>query len=136
MSEILEVITRNQPVKLEEAAIRQRSSKLASTVSRKVLLQQEQAALKEHAKTQVRDMQDQIDVLAMEEFHLARIVLSRVEYQDVECEVVPELVDQQHMVNIVRKDIGEVIETRPMTREERQIVLKFPDQLKAVEKED
>jgi hypothetical protein len=108
--------TRKLPVKLTRDEYDAKASELAA----KLMLAEE---MKASLKSVTKNMNDQIAGVAKEIGTLTGIVRTRIEERDVEC---VEIRDEDRMVmHVVRCDTKDIVETRPMSAAERQLVM-FP----------
>jgi hypothetical protein len=105
------VVTRNCRVALENDELLIRGEKLTKAMAEIDRLDQEkkdfiadQKLKRELQATEIADMKDQI--------------INRAEYRSVECEEKPDY--ERNMVEIVRKDTGQVVDQRKMIKEDRQ----------------
>lgn len=111
------MLTKKLPVQLSNDEIRLKGQDL----SRKL---QELEDVDEARKEAMRDYKDRIDALKGESRRLAHIVTEGKEPREVPCETVRN--DDNGTIELVRLDTVEVIDSRPMTPEERQRPLPFP----------
>jgi hypothetical protein len=102
-------------VKLTREEVEQRAKELARTIKEHDRVDEERKAAAASAKVKIDELNAQVR-------KLGRAVELGTEFQDVACEW---FADQRRMVmNLVRLDTHEVVSTRSMTSEERQ--LEFP----------
>jgi hypothetical protein len=111
------VDTKWLPVHLTDDEVRARGERI-------VALMQERTEADADAKRQRDAHKARVSDLDKTMTHLAHEVRTRTEHRDVE---VKEAFDHDRgLVETVRLDTGEVVETRPMTARERQKPLDFP----------
>lgn len=113
----MEKQTRNLPVKLKEDEVAAKSQELAASIR---ILEDMEITLKSVSKK----LKDDITAKNKEVLNLARIVTDKIEYRDVECYEYRNLTT--FTVEIIRFDTSEIVATRPMTQNERQLVM-FPE---------
>ena len=116
--------TKSLPVRLTEQELLQKSAELASTVQDYATEESRQVDIKAQLKAKLTE-------LDARRTQLASVVARREEYRDVRCEIVANT--KTLLAQIVRTDTGEVIQTRPLTMEERQMVLPLAPHAKATE---
>ena len=108
--------TRKLPVKLTRDEYDAKAQELSARLT---VLEEMEASLKSVSKT----MKDSIEGVKIEIKLLTKIVRTRIEDRDVEC---VEIRDEDRMVmHVVRCDTRDIVETRPMSASERQLVM-FP----------
>ena len=106
--------TRNLPCELSEGELKERGFQLAKVV-------QDIAAETTRQGDQEAQMKATLAALGGQKARLASAVARREEFRDVMVDIYFDLDDKT--VETVRQDTGEVIFTRPMTDEERQMDL-------------
>lgn len=112
---------RNLPVKLTESETLTRGEELARTVEQ---YKAEEAAEKDRAKK----AKEGLLALRTRMETLSRVVDTRTEHRDIPCGW--HYARATLTAQLVRRDTGEVVETRPMTQAERQERLPgFEDEL-------
>jgi arsenate reductase-like glutaredoxin family protein len=111
-----EQITRFLPCKLTEEEVKAKAVDLATTITDLEDLQDEFEKLK-------KTMSEQIKSKEKEYKRLAVIVRDKIENREVECYL--RRVDDKLIMQVIRADTYEVVQTRPMTDGERQLVM-FP----------
>lgn len=105
---------RTLPVALTATELLDRGDQLARAHQAVRIEQAEQKAKKEDLKQRLEDLEGEVG-------KLARIVRDKSEPRDVECARVFDF--DKSTVEIVRTDTGEVVSSRTMTDQERQIGL-------------
>jgi hypothetical protein len=103
--------TRKLPVQLTDDELQQRSQALVGNIK-------QTDALKEEKKTATSEFKARIGACNDVTKRLTEIISSGKEERDVECEMTKDY--KGGTVTVVRLDTGEVVETRPMTADERQ----------------
>jgi hypothetical protein len=109
--------TKRLPVQLTEEDLRDRGDALAASV-------QQTAALTEEKKAQDAEINGKIKLSKEITRKLAGILASKTEEREVECDVTKDY--KGNTVTTSRSDTGEVVDTRPMTPDERQEELYQP----------
>lgn len=112
-------VTRILPVKLSKSEVVERGQ-LAAQVLHKI---DEAEAEK---KRVAADVKERTEALESELRRLSYIVEREEEDRTVECSWHFDFMKNEK--NLIREDTGEVVETKPMTDEERQIALEMGDQ--------
>ena len=105
--------TRKLPVKLNDQEVLEQSMELAHTIQEIADEQDSQASLKTIMKAKLME-------LDARQSRLAAVVATRTDYRDVEVEVA--LTDDA-MAQETRKDTGEIMLTRPLREDEKQLQL-------------
>jgi hypothetical protein len=118
----LEVETQLLPVKLTEGELLAKADELVRTLHAIKMEKADQDDAKSAMKGRLVGLEKDAD-------QLANIVRSKSEMREVETKV--RLVDEKGVVETFRIDTGEVIGTRVMTGEERNLKL-FPREVEAV----
>lgn len=108
--------TQRLPVQLTDEELLDRSTALVDNI-------QKTAALEEEKKSVDADFKGKIKARAEVSRKLTEIISNRTEDREVECEVKKDF--ERGTVTTVRMDTGEVVETRPITADERQEELRF-----------
>ena len=103
--------TKKLPVMLTEDEMRERGEALAESV-------ETTAALTEEKKANDAEINGKIKTSKEITRKLSRIIASKTEDREVECEITKDF--ERGVVTLHRCDTGEVVETRPMTPDERQ----------------
>jgi hypothetical protein len=103
--------TKKLPVLLTEDELRERGDALAESVEKT-------AALAEEKKAQDAEINGKIKLSKEITRKLSRIIASKTEDREVECEITKDF--ERGTVTVHRCDTGEVVETRAMSPEERQ----------------
>ena len=106
------IIVEHLPVRLTDAEVLDVSRKSAELHSQCALLTAELKSVTSDIKGRIKEAEKDI-------FHLQNVIRSQQEYRDVQCEKSMHYDIAQ--VTLTRLDTGHVIETRPMTRDERQM---------------
>lgn len=114
VSKVMKVVTRNLPCRLTEDELRQRGDALAEVVQELHAEEQRQADVKAQMKARVTELE-------AKQTRFAITISRKEEYRDIECDVFGD--PERGVVELVRRDSGEVVETRPMTEDERQRAL-------------
>lgn len=111
---LLKTITRNLPCKLSDDELRQRGDALAETV--------QELAAEESRQTDVKaQMKARLTELEAKQTRFAITISRKEEYRDVSCDLFAD--PTRGIVDVVRRDVGEVVETRPISDDERQRAL-------------
>ena len=97
------------------------SNELGIKAERLANIHPEKLALQEEAKSSAARFKGRLEELEAEGAQLSQAIRSRMENRLVECVESPS--PSRGVVDLVRKDTGEVIDTRPMTLDERQDTL-------------
>lgn len=113
-SETPKIVVKNHRAALSEAEQRQRGRELADVLA---AIEGE----KEQAKADAQRHKSKIDELGAHARKLRSAIQSGEEWQEVQCYERPD--ERRGQVELVRCDNDEVIDRRPMTREERQLAL-------------
>jgi hypothetical protein len=108
------ILTKQLHVRLTEEEVKAKGEELARTVAEKSKLDHEKKKI-------VGDYNGQIKTLENKIFTLATVVETGKELRDVP--VKKELDAKRNICRIIRTDTFELVETRPMTPEERQTEL-------------
>ena len=106
--------TRLLDIHLNADQVRERGNALAHTIQEIEMEDSRQTALKSQMKATMTGLE-------AKQTKLASVVVNRVEYQDVEVEV--QFSEGEGVVQEVRTDTGEIIRTRPLRDDERQLAL-------------
>lgn len=126
---MLEHITRSLPVILTQDEFDARAAHLASSIVELDSVDSEIEAVKEARKSQLAGLAEKRERQMKEVRRLTRIVEKRAEDRDVECEQRIDL--ERKLIEIVRLDTGEVVDTRGMTPFDMQQILDFTDQIES-----
>lgn len=111
---MLKTITRNLPCRLTEEELRQRGDALAETV--------QELAAEESRQTDVKaQMKARLTELEAKQTRFAITISRKEEYRDIQCDLFVNA--DRGLVDVVRRDTSEVVETRPITDDERQRAL-------------
>lgn len=113
-SVLLKSLTRNLPCRLTDDELRQRGDSLAEVVQELHAEDDRQADVKAQMKARLTELE-------AKQTRYAIVISRREEYRDVECDLFADTV--RGTVDIVRRDTGDTIETRPITEDERQRAL-------------
>jgi hypothetical protein len=109
--------TKKLPTQLSEEELRERGDALAESVEKT-------AALAEEKKAQDAEINGKIKLSKEITRKLSRIIASKTEDRDVECDVVKDY--KAGTVTTFRSDTGEQVDQRTLTAEERQEELYQP----------
>lgn len=104
--------TRKLPCPLTDVEYQQRSDTLARLLA-------EQNDLKDEVKDAAREARVRLDALAQQIAQLGETVLNRAEWREVPISEVKNLNDR--VMEIVRGDTGEIIDSRPLSPFELQV---------------
>lgn len=104
------------PVSLDDSELIQRSQRLASMIA-------EEKALLDKRKAQTNTVNEDLKALKAEIAATSHVVASRTEIREIVCEEVKDL--DSGILNVIRKDTNEVIDSRHLTIAERQGDLPF-----------
>ena len=102
---------RNLPVALSEAELVERAKILGDLVVEITRKEEEKRATS-------KSLQKSIDVLKERQTELAMICVAGEELREIECEIAQNY--KNDVVDVIRIDTGEVIESRPMRDSDRQ----------------
>lgn len=105
---------RQLPVKLSQAEVLTKGRLAAKTELALGKLEDEKAESARKFSDDIKRKRKELDVLASE-------VDTGTEIRPVRCELVPRW--SEYMVDVVRADTSEIVESRPMTHAERQMEL-------------
>ena len=105
--------TRKMPVKLTDVELLEQAGELAHTYQEIADESDNQASLKAQMKARLME-------LDARQSRLASVVATKTDYRDVEIEV---NMSDDGVVQEVRKDTGEIITTRPLREDEKQLHL-------------
>lgn len=105
------------PVKLTSPEIQAKGEKLAD------LIGQAQEA-KTEAKDRAKSYRESIEILEDEASILASVVRAKAEDREVECKAEKHF--ERGVIEVVRIDTMETVSTEPMTEEQRQEAIAFP----------
>lgn len=112
--EIKRTETRNLPVKLREDELLERGHSLASVIQDITSEEARQVDVKAQMKARLSELEARRSQLAI-------VVSRREEQRDVTCDVFHDY--DRVVVETVRRDTGEVVYSRAMTEDERQLPL-------------
>jgi hypothetical protein len=116
--------TRTLPVRLTQAELLERGKALA-------LVRQDCNHIESDMKLTVRAFKDRIEIREAEIDRLAEIVDLEAEPRPVECRNVRDM--NRGVIEVVRTDTGEIVESRVMTELERQTRMFEPEEEQAQE---
>ena len=118
--------TRQLMVTLDDAQVAVRAHSLASRID---LRRQQNQELEDHladAKQAAKSMKLQLADLDLSIIDLGATVRTKLERQAVECQWTRNEEAKPPLMELIRTDTGDLVESRPMTIEERQKPLDFP----------
>jgi len=110
--------TRILPVKLTEAEVALSANEMARAVEERDEMIDGVDQIKEEAKAEVKNLDNQITRADAIISDLAYQVRTNTQKREIEC--VWNRNDESSHMELVRKDDGDIIETRPMTAQEKQ----------------
>lgn len=116
MQMLEQTVSRNLPCRLSLEEWNDRAKQLAEAVQNVATEERRQTDVKAGLKARLAELQSKQSVLA-------DVVQRREESRDLVCDQLAYV--ERGIVEIVRRDTGEVIETRPLQDHERQQALKF-----------
>jgi hypothetical protein len=105
-------VTQPLPVKLSKEELAARSKELAELIRK-------QEELEEEKKQQAAEIKAELDRSKARARTLSSSIRTGEEYQDVECEWVPDTLRLR--MNLVRRDNGGIVSSRDMNEKERQL---------------
>jgi hypothetical protein len=108
--------TRNLPVILSEAELKVKASEFAREFRALDLMKEELKGITARKNNEIKHKALKVSVLST-------VVDTGIEHREVEC--VQRQDREKLIIEIIRCDTGEVIQTRPMTANERQLIM-FP----------
>ncbi|KKM78796.1 hypothetical protein LCGC14_1356330 [marine sediment metagenome] len=108
--------TRKLPVKLTDGEMLEQASELAHTIQEAADETDSQASLKAQMKARLME-------LDAKQSRLASVVATKTDYRDVEVEIA---ITDDGVAQETRKDTGEIISTRPLREDEKQLQMDTP----------
>lgn len=108
--------TRKLPVKLNDQEVLEQSMELAHTIQELADEQDSQAGIKAIMKAKLME-------LDAKQSRIAAVVSTRTDYRDVEVEIA---ITDDGQAQETRKDTGEIIMTRPLREDEKQLPMDSP----------
>lgn len=127
------------PIKLSEIQIAARARVLAKMALRAVKVEGEIEEARDEARTRIKALKEDLTGIRTEVKDLARAIRRGEESGEVKVEAL--VAEDNSRVDVVRLDTGEVVETRALTEEDRQmqideVLARVEEETKTVEREE
>lgn len=126
------------PIKLNQAQIAGRARVLAKMALRAIGVEGEIEEARDEARTRIKALKEDLTGIRTEVRDLARAIRRGEEPGEVKVEA--RVAEDNSKVDVVRMDTGEVVETRALTEDDRQmqiddVLARVEEESKAVERE-
>ncbi len=112
----METIEKRLPIRLTQDELEVKSSELAKALKKKGEIEAEKKSFNGRLISQLEEVEIEIG-------NLTNIVYEKTEYRPVRCEI--RFNYERSIVEILRTDVGQVVESRSMTIDEKQQKLQF-----------